>query len=81
MTEAALSEAEELVREGKRSTARGRPWRDRTHCLRGHPYTPENILWRRHGARRCRICHNAASRKWHANRKARRMTEKRTEAA
>jgi hypothetical protein len=40
-----MSVAEELVRNGSRS-GRGRPWKDRTHCLRGHPYTPENILWR-----------------------------------
>lgn len=67
------SEAEEIVRSGQRS-GRGKPWRDRTHCLRGHAYTPENTLWRSdarsHDARRCRICHAAASAQWYASRGA-----------
>jgi hypothetical protein len=48
--EMVLSVAEELVRNGSRS-GRGRPWKDRTHCLYAHPYTAENIIWRKHGAR------------------------------
>ena len=74
-----LSEAEEIVLSGERS-GRGRPWKDRTHCLYGHPYTPGNIIWRKHGARRCRICHREADRKWYAERgaaarKARRLAK------
>jgi hypothetical protein len=66
------SEAEELVRNGKRS-GRGKPWVDRTHCLQGHEYTPENTLRRADGyggARRCRICRRAADRQWYATRGA-----------
>lgn len=62
-----LSEQEELVREGV-VNGRGKPWRDRTECLRGHPYSPENIQWRPHGARRCRICAREAGRRWYAHR-------------
>jgi hypothetical protein len=47
-----LSEQEELVREGVLN-GRGKPWKNRTECLRGHPYIPENTMWRAHGARRC----------------------------
>jgi hypothetical protein len=64
-----MSEAEELVANGSRSL-RGKPWIDRTHCGRGHEYTPENIIWRKHGARRCRICHREADRRWYAERGA-----------
>jgi hypothetical protein len=59
------SVAEELVRNGSRNLL-GKPWIDRTHCLCGHEYTPENIVWRSHGARRCRICTNARNRRWFA---------------
>jgi hypothetical protein len=70
------SEAEEIVQSGQRS-GRGKPWRDRTSCLKGHEYTASNIIWRKHGARRCKICHRDADRKWYAEkgsaaRKARR---------
>lgn len=33
----------------------------RTHCVNGHPYTPENTRVRPDGARVCRACHRALS--------------------
>jgi hypothetical protein len=41
----------------------------KTHCKRGHEFTPENTLQfnGRHGIeRQCRICHNARGRKYRA---------------
>ena len=32
----------------------------KTHCIRGHEYTPENTITGSDGARRCRICNNAS---------------------
>jgi hypothetical protein len=29
----------------------------KTHCLRGHEFTPDNTLANAHGGRRCRTCH------------------------
>jgi len=46
------SRAQEIVANGTRGSGRGRPWKDRTHCLKGHEYVPQNIVWRSHGARR-----------------------------
>lgn len=37
----------------------------RTECRRGHPFTPENELWRKHG-RTCRTCFQAANRRYYA---------------
>lgn len=35
-------------------------------CIRGHPYTPDNLILQ-HGRRRCRACHYAANnRRYHA---------------
>ncbi len=28
----------------------------KTHCSKGHPFTPENTVHRRTGGRRCRMC-------------------------
>lgn len=47
-----------------------------THCPNGHEYTPENIIWKVRKSngnpiRRCRICHQAAWRRWYHNRKER----------
>lgn len=41
------------------------PWARRTHCARGHEYTPENIYPARRG-RRCRACTLAKSAAWRA---------------
>ncbi len=30
--------------------------RDKTHCKQGHPYSGKNLLIRKDGTRRCRIC-------------------------
>lgn len=30
----------------------------KTHCPKGHPYTPENTKTGMHGDRKCRTCHN-----------------------
>lgn len=30
----------------------------KTHCKRGHEYTPENSLWNGGRNRSCRTCHN-----------------------
>lgn len=38
----------------------------RTHCKRGHEYTPENTRKRPDGGRDCRACHNAKMRKRNA---------------
>lgn len=40
----------------------------RTHCRVGHEFTPENTL-HRDGYRRCRICTNAAMRRFNARRR------------
>ena len=37
------------------------PGQQKTECLRGHPYTPENTLVGAAGTRQCRICTNAAA--------------------
>lgn len=41
----------------------------RTHCPRGHAYTPENTYHNPSGFRVCRTCHYAASRRYRAARK------------
>jgi late competence protein required for DNA uptake (superfamily II DNA/RNA helicase) len=35
---------------------RGRHNRDKTHCKRGHEFTPENTISRSNGSRACRTC-------------------------
>jgi len=47
-----------------------RGWRrNRTYCIKGHEYTPDNIYWERGKWRQCRICKNAL---WNRAYKARR---------
>ncbi len=48
--------------------AKGRNgWGTRTHCSKGHEYTPENTYWRkdRPGHRMCRACNRAAQERFH----------------
>jgi formylmethanofuran dehydrogenase subunit E len=33
----------------------------KTHCVRGHEYTPDNTLRQGNGGRRCRECHRVES--------------------
>lgn len=41
----------------------GKPARDKTHCPQGHSYSGDNLY--QHGGRRsCRICRNAAARRY-----------------
>jgi hypothetical protein len=50
---------------------RGHYQSNKTHCANGHPYDLENtgIIHRRDGTaeRHCRICHQAALRRWRSN--------------
>lgn len=43
----------------------------KTHCKRGHEFTPENTYWHKRGARDCRECRRAASRRARAKAKGR----------
>lgn len=42
----------------------------RTHCCRGHEFTPENTAWDRYrnrvSSRQCRICRRERNREWRA---------------
>lgn len=49
--------ADMIERGRQRFTAR------KTHCIRGHAFTPENTMKGKGGAQRCRECENAARRK------------------
>lgn len=42
----------------------------RTHCMRGHEYTPQNTELRTGNGRRCVICRNEYCRAWHSRKKA-----------
>jgi hypothetical protein len=43
------------------NTRRGRFWnRDKTHCIHGHEFTPENTYTYANGKRRCKTC----ARRW-----------------
>lgn len=35
----------------------------KTHCKRGHEFTPDNIYWRKTGGRQCKACANLRSRR------------------
>lgn len=41
----------------------------RTGCLRGHPYSPDNVYVNPHGWRECRICRRANNKKAYEGRK------------
>lgn len=57
----------------------------KTHCKRGHPLTPSNILWtkvRKWRTRRCKRCHADRCRdRYRANPVYREATKKRTREA
>lgn len=36
----------------------------KTHCPKGHPYSPENIIWQKDGYRKCRLCVKAGRKIW-----------------
>jgi hypothetical protein len=40
---------------------------DKTHCVNGHEFTPDNIYRSRKGSRECRECHRQATRDWRRN--------------
>lgn len=40
---------------------------NKTHCVNGHEFTPENTLTRTDGGRRCRICRDKSNRKVQQN--------------
>lgn len=42
----------------------------KTHCSRGHEFTPANTYRRRSGGRECRICLNARVRAWQRRKKS-----------
>lgn len=49
----------------------------KTHCLRGHEFTPENTVMRKNGHRDCRVCRDARNRAWQeANRGRIRVKER-----
>jgi hypothetical protein len=58
----------------KENTRRGLRGVLTTHCIRNHPYTPENTVIDA-GARKCRICKLANQRASYQRRKAQRQNE------
>jgi hypothetical protein len=46
-----------VVRKGNRNNKQT----EKTHCPHGHPYSGDNLLFRKDGARRCRACMTAWS--------------------
>jgi hypothetical protein len=50
---------------GKQPKGMDHPNAQKTHCKYGHEFTPENTYsvpgWKGHGARRCKICSDAAA--------------------
>ena len=44
--------------------------RDKTHCVHGHEFTPENTMRHPDGHRYCRTCHNERKRRWRASKGA-----------
>jgi hypothetical protein len=54
--------------ENIRRGTQGQYQRAKTHCRRGHAYTPENTLIVR-GGRNCKTCARAATRRWYIRQK------------
>lgn len=42
----------------------------KTHCVNGHPFTPENTTRHPNGGRQCRACDQRRGREWRARRRA-----------
>lgn len=42
---------------GMGGKAHAQRMRERTHCKKGHPLTPDNIQWAERGKRHCKICY------------------------
>lgn len=42
----------------------------KTHCHRGHEFTPENTIWDPPNNRRCRTCHRKVTREYQRRRRA-----------
>lgn len=57
-----VENALDIVRHGQHR------WADQTHCIHGHPFTPENT-YRQGGRRHCRTCVKARLARSKANRK------------
>lgn len=54
----------------ERSNSPTRVNRDRTHCIRGHEFTPENTYRRSSGGRSCRICGADSQRRYRERKRA-----------
>lgn len=48
--------------------------KEKTHCIHGHPFTPENTAITRKGERVCRTCSRAACNRWYHQNKYRRTS-------
>lgn len=51
----------------QRETARNLGKKARSRCLKGHPYTPENVYKLKNGYRVCLTCRRSADKAWHKN--------------
>lgn len=60
----------ELLNWWKAKGLRGSFNRSKTHCPRGHEYSGENLIVKKHGGRDCRICQNLAARNYQARKRA-----------
>lgn len=63
-----ILDMERKGRANRRGAALAR--RSRTHCLRGHEFTPENTYIMRNGGRNCRACYRAYDARRRAAKKA-----------
>jgi hypothetical protein len=58
-------------RQRRRAIETGGPWAERTHCVNGHEFTPENTRIRNaRGHRTCRECERKAQRDYRARKNA-----------
>jgi hypothetical protein len=52
----AKANADDMIAKGRQNFAGARMQREKTHCKRGHEFTPENTRILRSGGRQCRAC-------------------------